>query len=77
MCLKMKTTKPERETMKHTFPVYRTLLNKLDINGNHPAELVATFVRLIDAEYFVSGDGEAYIGVNETTQLEEGAEAPT
>ena len=70
MCLKMKTTKPERETMKQTFPVYRTLLNKLDINGNHPSELVATFTNRVDAEYFVSGDGEAYIGLNETTRIQ-------
>ena len=56
-------------TMKQTYPVYRRRFDKLDINGNHPSELIATFTHLVDAEYFVKKHGNAYIGLNETTRI--------
>ena len=65
----------EIATMKQTFPVYRTRKDKLDINGNHPSELIATFELREDAEYYVKRPsitnyyGAAYIGVNETTRI--------
>ena len=73
----------EIATMKQTFPVYRTRKDKLDINGNHPSELIATFELKEDAEFYVkvmsAGKlkhyrlyGAAYIGVNGTTRLGRG-----
>ena len=65
-------------TMKQTYPVYRRHFDKLDINGNHPSDLIATFERREDAEYYVKGSsitnyyGKAFIGVNETTRLGRG-----